>query len=267
MTPRVPSNPQGAIASSITFAALVVVAFLLHQTVDSVSVARQRELSELSELRASTCDGSQGEHVIATGTVVKADGSPCPGSFVAISTSRRTDSGIVRTDHTATVDSEGRFAIRADFVRPGTDMLVALSPDGRLGLRWFPTHRAAESLTVKLMPGRAVLHVVDLNGRPISGAIVDVHETGIDDLSEPLPLSIRRRLRRRTDRDGKVEYPSRLGDHPLGFTVYVRGVEQASTNFTGYNRSHLFVFGGTYEDQYRLQEVLEDRLANTMSGE
>jgi len=267
MALETPSSQQSAAATGIAIAALIVVGICLHETTGVVPAVVQRELSERKELQSSTFDGSQGEKVIATGIVVNRDGSPCPASFVVISTSRRTDNEIVWTDHTAVADSEGRFIIRADFDRPGTDMLVALSPDGRLGLRWFPTRRAAEPLTVELMPGNAVLHVVDLAGRPIPGAIVDVHETGIDDLSDPVPLSIRRRVRKRTDRDGRVEYPGRLGDHPLGFTVFVDGVEHVSTNFTGYDRSHLFVVGGTYKDQYRLEKVLADQLTSASSGE
>jgi hypothetical protein len=101
-----------------------------------------------------------------------------------------------------------------------------------------------------LRGGQTVLHVRNERCEPVVGASVAVYQSGIDDMSWVVPRNLRVLLTKKTDQEGVVRFPSRLGDYDLGFDVSARGYRPlARGSYSGLfpKRVKLFVLSVDHE--------------------
>lgn len=72
--------------------------------------------------------------------------------------------------------------------------------------------------------------------------MVTVYMSGIDDMSEIVPSNIRELLTKPTDPNGTVRFPSRLGDHYLGFDVRASGHRPLTRHYSGFDQDKIKLF-------------------------
>lgn len=202
-------------------------------------------------------DGTEGASVLASGTIYTPDGEPCPAATVTLQLTAREENAWVTPTlcFFTTSDASGKYVIRGE-KKDGFSICWATA-NGQIGVTY-------ELADIKLRGGETVLYVRDEQCQPIANASVTVHLSGIDDMSFIVPPNIRALLKRTTDEDAKIVYPSRLADYDLGFEVKAAGHKILTRSFyTGVmGRSlKLFVLSVDHETTRRCREALGEELS------
>jgi len=185
-----------------------------------------------------------GPLILARGKVLKPGGHPSPFTLVTLDQSFRQEPNRCVVTKS---DAEGNYVVRGEKYNKSINMIWAATADGKLGCSWTGSQpRASKPVDIQLRGGETVLHVRNEKCEPIADASVTVYMSGIDDLSEIVPRNIRQLLTKTTDKNGIVRFPSRLGDHELGFDVRARGYRPLARDFySGLQpeRLKLFILG------------------------
>ena len=158
------------------------------------------------------------------------------------------------------VDANGSFEIYADQFPEYTVSIWAATKAGMLCHDYFAPPQNGDriqELELKLRGGTTELHILDRKGKPIPKVSTTVYLSGSDDMSEIVPRKIQNLLRRKSNWEGIVTYPSRLGDHYLGFEVQVGNqIPFRDDNFSGSSVPKVIVVGGTPKEQMQFTKRL-----------
>lgn len=197
--------------------------------------------------------GGEGKMLLSQGTVLSAEGAACPNALVTL---EQNSEGAARRCLFARSDSHGNYVIRGDTRVTGSNMVWAVSEGGQLGVSW----NSEEPVTIRLRGGSTVLYVRTKDCTPIENATVTVYQSSIDDISNVVPPNIRRHLRRETDQNGFVEFPSTFGDGDLGFHVRASG-ERAMMR-DGYSSldTNLFVMDRARESSVNCADAIRQKV-------
>lgn len=207
--------------------------------------AESKSPSDQDRLEGETTtihSGAQGDLVLSHGSVVTADGIACPRAVVVLD---QDVEGRARRCLTVQSDAQGSFTIRGDAASNASNMVWAATQEGGLGMTW----NSDEPVTIRLLGGTTRLHVRTSEGSPVENVVVTVYQGSIDDISEVVPSNLRKFVRRITDQDGVVEFPSSFGYYDIGFQIRASGHPVTMRDSYSSLDNNLFVLDRA--DEYR----------------